>query len=353
LHTNEPAARQLLATIEKSALHGASLIKQVLLFARGADGEQVVLQIRQLVGDMGRLLRETFPRSIEVRTEVDRDLALVRGDATQLNQVLMNLCVNARDAMPHGGVLSISAKNASPPPEFFRANPAAKEGPCVVISVADNGSGIPRELLERIFDPFFTTKELGKGTGLGLSTALGIVKSHGGVLQVSSEPGRGTRFDIYLAAILTEKPGRTMDTRSPLPRGNGQGILVIDDEGYIRDVIGSTLRYCGYRTFIAAGGQAGLDLYQENCDEIDMALVDMMMPGLDGIATMKRLREMNPQLRLLAMSGMLENELLDNRDGLRGLGFLRKPVTVEGLLGKIAEVLNTPTAAQTAAAGSS
>jgi len=331
--------RALLETIEKSALHGAALVKQVLLFARGAEGEHAPLQIRHLVTEMEKLLRETLPRSMEIRTRFDRDLWLVKGDSTQLNQVLMNLCINARDAMPNGGRIEVSAKNLTPSESFLRAHPELKAGPCVLITVEDTGTGIPPELLERIWDPFFTTKELGKGTGLGLSTVLGIVKGHGGTVNVTSQVNQGTRFEIYLPALQSEEPAKPPSTRSPLPRGKGEGILVIDDEPYIRDVVGSMLRYCGYRGFFAPNGLSGVETYQRHRDEIALVLVDMMMPGLDGAETMRLLRDLNPEIRLVAMSGMLESSAFGAGSDLESVELIRKPITAEALLSKIASVL--------------
>jgi two-component system, cell cycle sensor histidine kinase and response regulator CckA len=340
MHVSSKEDRMLLETVEKSALHGAALLKQVLLFARGAEGEHTALRIQHLVGELEKLLRETFPRSIEIRTRIGKDTWVIKGDATQLNQVLMNLCVNARDAMPKGGQLEIRAKNLTPGDDFFRAHPDAKPGAYLMLSVQDTGCGIPPEVLERIFDPFFTTKELGKGTGLGLSTVLGIVRSHGGVLQVQSEVGKGTRFDIYLPALPTEATATVPPERPALPRGQGQGVLVIDDEPYIREVISSMLRFCNYRSFPAAGGQAGIDLYREKVGEIELALVDMMMPGIDGATTMKRLRQINPHLPMIAVSGMLEESQLGDDSELKGVELLRKPITAEVLLNRIAAVLS-------------
>jgi PAS domain S-box-containing protein len=332
---------ELLQTIEKSALHGAALVKQVLLFARGAHGEHTALHLRHIIGDMEKLLRETFPRSIEIRTQVDRDLWLVHGDATQLNQVLMNLCVNARDAMPSGGRITVSATNTQPGEDVFRAHPGLKPGSFVMLSVQDNGTGIPPEIIDHIFDPFFTTKEAGKGTGLGLSTVIGIIKGHNGAVNVVSEPEKGARFEIFLPALPAEKPPAVNDSRSPLPKGQGEGVLVIDDEVFIREAVTSMLRHCGYTAFVAETGREGISLYLKNRDKIRLALVDIMMPGLDGFTTIRLLRDASPDLKIVAISGMLDNERFGTAPELRGVDLLRKPVSAEVLMGKIAAALRS------------
>ncbi|HEY9155541.1 MAG TPA: ATP-binding protein, partial [Opitutaceae bacterium] len=258
----------------------------------------------------------------------------------QLNQVLMNLCVNARDAMPNGGVLEVGAYNTTVKSEFKLVHPEMKATQCVVLTVTDTGTGIPPELLERIWDPFFTTKEIGKGTGLGLSTVLGIVKGHGGAVNVSSPDGGGTRFEIFLPALLTDNDEPAPPPRSPLPRGNGEGILVIDDEPYIREVIGSMLRYCNFRGFFGSNGHEGVALYKENRDKISLALVDMMMPGLDGEGTMRMLRKLNPSLKLIAMSGMLENAAITPGSELQDVELLRKPIAAETLMKTIVRTIH-------------
>ncbi|ATC65508.1 hybrid sensor histidine kinase/response regulator [Nibricoccus aquaticus] len=332
---------EMLHTIEKSAIHGAALVKQVLMFARGSDGERVPVQLRHLISELTRLLRETLPKSIEVRTRIDAGLGLVMGDVTQLNQVLMNFAINARDAMPGGGTLEIAARNVTLDAEFVRQHPALKTGPHVCIGVQDSGTGIPPEVLERIFDPFFTTKPPGKGTGLGLSTVLGIIKGHGGVVQVRSEVGKGACFDVYLPAHEAVEKAKTLDSRSPIPRGHGEGILVIDDEQVIRDVFLSILRRFGYRGFEAPDGKTAVDLYEHHQRDIALVVVDMMMPGMDGRAVIRALRKINPQVNVIVVSGMLENDQF-NADGEFGeVELIRKPVMSELLLGKVAQALGS------------
>ncbi len=335
----DPDNAELLRTIEKSAIHGAGLVKQVLLFARGSEGERIALQIKHLIAEMARLLRETLPKSVDVRTRVESGLDAVIGDATQLNQVLMNLAINARDAMPDGGSLEISARNLMVDDAFARRHPGLQPGPHVCISVSDTGTGIPPEVMDRIFDPFFTLKPQGKGTGLGLSTVIGIAKGHGGVVWVRSELGKGTTFDVCLPSQPVDV--RETSSRPPfaIERGQGQGILVIDDEQVIRDVFLSILRHYGYRAHDAADGQRGVEFYARHRDEIDLVIVDVMMPGMDGIATIRELRKINPAVKALVVSGMLENDRLDRNGDLRDVELLRKPVMAETLLGKVAALM--------------
>jgi len=339
-NNRDPDSAELLRTIEKSAIHGAGLVKQVLLFARGSEGERIALQLKHLIAEMARLLRETLPKSIEVRTRIEAGLGAVIGDATQLNQVLMNLAINARDAMPQGGLLEISARNLPVDEAFASRHPGLKPGPHVCISVSDTGTGIPPEVIDRIFDPFFTLKPQGKGTGLGLSTVIGIVKGHGGVVWVRSELGKGTTFDVCLPAQPLEVRIASTDTPSTIVRGQGQGILIIDDEQVIRDVFLSILRHYGYRVHEASNGRQGVEFYARHRDEIDLVIVDVMMPGMDGIATIRELRKINPAVKALVVSGMLDNDRLDHNGDLRNVELLRKPVMAETLLGKVTSLLS-------------
>jgi PAS domain S-box-containing protein len=334
---------EMLRTIEMSAIHGAALVKQVLLFARGSEGERIPVQVRHLISDMARLLRETLPKSIQTRTSLDVELGVVKGDVTQLNQVLMNLAINARDAMPTGGILEISARNMTVDDGFARQHPGLGAGPHICISVRDSGSGIPQTVIDRIFDPFFTTKPIGKGTGLGLSTVLGIIKGHNGAIHVSSEPGKGSCFDVYLPAIPAAAPAKPTDSRAPLPRGQGEGVLVIDDEQVIRNVFGTILKHHGYRVFSASHGKEGTSLYQQHQQEIAVVVVDMIMPGMDGVAVVKELKKINPHVRVIVVSGMMENEQFFTGEGFSGVELIRKPVMSDILIGKVAEVVATKT----------
>jgi PAS domain S-box-containing protein len=346
LQSRKPAGEsaEMLRTIEKSAMHGAALVKQVLLFSRGADGERMPLQLRHLINDMAKLLRETLPRSIEIRTRFENGLGLVRGDITQLNQVLMNLAINARDAMPAGGVLEIAAKNLVADEAFARERPGLKPGPHVQLCVHDTGCGIASEVVDRIFDPFFTTKPVGKGTGLGLSTVLGIIKGHHGVIQVQSEVGKGTCFEVLLPAYEAPPPSRTIDSRPPVPQGAGEGVLIVDDEPVIREVFLSMLKRFGYRVFAAPDGKTALEVYAHRRHEIAVVLVDVMMPGLDGFAMIRRLREINHEVKVIVISGMLENDCFSADNELADVPLIRKPVMADALLSTVGELLGKPPA---------
>jgi len=332
--TDEDGQR-LLAMLQASAERGAGLVKQVLSFARGVEGERIMLQPRHLIKEIVKILRDTLPKSIEVDFEASEDLAVVAGDATQLHQVLMNFFVNARDAMPGGGKLTIKADNVHVDDNYARMNLEAKPGRFVRITIADSGVGISPNVINRIFEPFFTTKEPGKGTGLGLSTALGIVKSHGGFINVYSEPGRGTQFKIYLPAAETQFAA-SGDAAGSLIYGRGELILVVDDELAIREITRGTLEAYGYRALTAADGTEAVALYAQHKDEIRVVLTDIMMPYMDGPVTIRALQKLNPNVRIIASSGLAENGRIE---GVKS--FLPKPYTAERLLNVLAEVIGS------------
>src|SRR6185369_8814167 len=326
--------QRLLAMLQMSAERGAGLVKQVLSFARGVEGERITLQPRHLIKEIVKILKDTLPKSIEVEFEASEDLSLVAGDATQLHQVLMNFFVNARDAMPGGGKLTIKAENVFIDDNYARMNLESKPGAFVMITIADSGIGISPHVINRIFEPFFTTKEHGKGTGLGLSTALGIVKGHGGFINVYSEPGRGTQFKIYLPAAETPFTVQA-DTSTALPPGRGELILVVDDEIAIREITKGTLEAYGYRALTAADGTEAVALYAQHKDEIKVVLTDLMMPYMDGPVTIRALQKLNPKIKIIASSGLAESGR-----AIEGVKmFLPKPYTAERLLKALTDVI--------------
>jgi two-component system cell cycle sensor histidine kinase/response regulator CckA len=331
-------SRKLLDILERSTQRGADLVKQVQSFARGVKGERVALQVTRIISEIRQITKETFPKSIEVRTDVPGGLWTISGDATQLHQVLMNLCVNARDAMPDGGVLGISAENIFIDENYARMNIEAKIGQYVAITVSDTGTGIPQEIIDRIFDPFFTTKKPGKGTGLGLSTALAIVKSHGGFINVYSEVNRGTTFKIYLPAIKTNV-AQEVEEHIKLPAGQGELILVVDDEVQIREIASLTLKAHGYSVLTANDGAEAIAVYTQNSDKIKVVLMDMMMPVMDGPASIRKLLKINPEVKIIAFSGLTERNRLARVAITHIHAFLPKPFTSERLLRTIYEVI--------------
>lgn len=329
--------QRLLTAAETSTLRGADLIKQVLTFARGAETERMLLQPRHVIREVEALARETFPRAVEIRCDLPNDLWPVSADATQLHQVLLNLCVNARDAMPSGGVLSLKAENVPRDASSSSIHPGIPEGDYVLLSVSDTGTGIAPEIADKIFEPFFTTKEQGKGTGLGLSTTLTIVKSHGGFLDVLSEPG-GTTFKIHLPAL----PGGAISVHAHeegLPLGSGEVVLLVDDEAGIREVMKETLESQGYRVLTAADGIEAVSVFERSQEPVALAITDMNMPLMDGVATARALWRLNPFLRVIVSSGSPPNELAPVRSEARQAAYLQKPCTAHSLLTMIAQEL--------------
>jgi PAS domain S-box-containing protein len=331
--------KELLATLETSAHRGAGIVQQVLSFARGMEGERGIFQVKHPLSEVIQIAKDLFPPTIQIRAKMAKDLWPVMGDPTQLHQVLMNLCVNARDAMPHGGRLLIEAANTMIDESYARMQPDAKPGPYVVVTMADTGTGIAPALLAKIFEPFFTTKEVGKGTGLGLSTALGIVKNHGGFLNVYSEVGKGTSFKIHLPASESATSNFETKPDHPLPLGHNELILVVDDESAIREIIKLTLESHGYQVITANDGTDAVGAFAQRKDEIDVVLVDMMMPYMNGPATMRALSKIAPGTRFVAISGLTENEKLGEISDLPNVRFLSKPFTTEQLLLMLAQSL--------------
>lgn len=327
----------LLETIEKNTKRGAALIKQVLSFARGIEGQREIVQMKHLIAEVKHTALETFPKTVKIQTNVAPDLWTVFGDATQLHQVLMNLCINASDAMPCGGTLDIEAFNFLVDNNYARLHLDAKVGPHLVISVSDTGVGIVPDVMDRIFEPFFTTKEFGQGTGLGLSTVHMIVKSHGGFVDVASSIGQGTQMKVYLPAIHAIEPVQTEEPKIPL--GNGELILVVDDEEPIRETCKVSLESYNYRVLTANNGLEAIALYAEHRHKIQLAIIDMMMPTMDGAMAIRALERINPDIKIIAMSGLLsDNEVSNPVDGYIK-AFLPKPLAIAELLTKIQQIL--------------
>ncbi|MEO8140606.1 MAG: PAS domain-containing protein, partial [Gemmatimonadota bacterium] len=337
--SEETERQELLDTLATSARHGAEMVRQVLTFARGVPGERLEVQIGRLLTEIERITRDTFPKNVRTSTRVDSSLWNVAGDPTQLHQVLLNLCVNARDAMPDGGSLTLSAENVTLGSDTSDMHVDARPGPYVLIRVEDTGAGMSREVVEQVFDPFFTTKAPGKGTGLGLSTSLAIVKSHGGFILVASEPDKGTRFRVYLPARLSTGPATEPVEQAALPRGNNELVLVVDDEASVRQLTRQTLEAFGYRVLLASNGAEAIGIYAQHREEIAVVVTDMMMPIMDGPATIRNLLHINARARIIAASGLGDNVKLGGEVGVGIRHFLSKPYTAESLLTALRQTL--------------
>jgi len=342
LTTKDPDTTEILKTIETSAKRGADIVRQVLSFARGLESQRIEVQPKHLLGDVESIIKGTFPKNIQFEISVPRDVWTIEGDPTQIHQILLNLSVNARDAMPNGGKLAVIVENCVLDEHYSAMNLQAKAGRYVAINVSDTGSGMPQRIIEKIFEPFFTTKELGKGTGLGLSTVMAIVKSHGGLINVNSEPGKGTTFKVYLPAMGNSSQTPEEDDVSQLPRGNGQTVLVIDDETSILTITGRTLRAFGYKSLTAVDGAEGVAMYAQNANDIAVVVTDMNMPIMNGMATIRALLRMNPMMKIVAASGLNVNGDAEKLAEMGVTNSLVKPYTAEALLSALHQILKTP-----------
>ena len=340
MRISDESRGKIIDTIEMSAARGAQIVKQVLTFSRGLEGEMRTLQVESLINEMEQMIRSIFSKDITVECVIEPHLWLVLGDATQLHQVLLNLCVNARDAMPNGGTLRLSAANLDIDASYASMLPESTPGQYVLLEVSDTGSGIAPEILDRIFDPFFTTKGVGKGTGLGLSTVHGIVKSHGGFLKVASDLGKGTTFKVYLPVAPDQVAVATATTSSPPPTGHGELVLVVDDEAAVINAAQTVLQANGYRVMLAADATEALVKFTQNSHDIAIVLTDIMMPIMDGVLFLRTLRQINPNIPVIASTGHSEQKQVAT---MRDLGIetvLHKPYNAGTLLRTIHAALH-------------
>jgi two-component system, cell cycle sensor histidine kinase and response regulator CckA len=334
---SDPTRQKLLASIESSALRGAAMIRQVLSFARGVESQRVPIDLRELLAEFEELCATTLLKNITLSISISGRAKSAVGDRTQLLQVLMNLAANARDAMPHGGTLSVSTRGARvgrAEAERHRVSPGA----FVVITVEDNGVGMSEATIARIFEPFFTTKPVGSGTGLGLATSLAIIHGHGGFLQVYSEPDHGSRFQVYLPSTTRTPPADDDVTEArPIIRGNGELIVVVDDEKELRKATGRALKRYGYSVAAVANGQEALDFLSRH-GNVALVLTDLTMPVMDGATLAAALALSTPDLPIVAMSGLSANA--GRADVAIMSAFLTKPFSTADLIGTVSRFLN-------------
>jgi two-component system cell cycle sensor histidine kinase/response regulator CckA len=328
-------AKPIFDMVEASTRRGAEMVKQVLAFARGADTRKSTVRLDRLIKEMGKIITDVFPKNIKCQVNVSEGAWPVSGLATQLHQVLMNLCVNARDAMPGGGTLKLTAKNVRLGPEEVAKYPDAAPGDYICVSIEDSGTGIGPEQLAKLFQPFFTTKGPGKGTGLGLSTSRNIIRSHGGFITVESIMGRGTTFSFHLPAANAAE-GQEAPARAPsLPAGSGECVLVVDDEEAVLAIMKSTLENFGYAVLTATSGPEAVACFADQRDKIKLVISDVAMPFMDGTATAMALRKIKPDIRIIVTSGLDRDKDEDANRQIKACSFLQKPFTAETLLTQV------------------
>jgi len=339
LSVNDKQDIELLDQMNASAHHGASLVQQVLSFARGVEGRRVSINPSYLIKDVLKIMKDTFPKSITIKSHRSADLGMISGDPTQLHQVLLNLSVNARDAMPQGGTLTLRAENVKIDEAMAANMENATPGNFVCLIVEDTGTGISTEVQEKIFEPFFTTKEIGKGTGLGLSTVLAIVRSHGGFISIESALEKGTKFMVYLRTSNQPAEPLTSQVPTSIPREQGECILIVDDEPSVRSVLKNTLKAYGYEVLTAENGMAAIAVYKKEGNRIRAIVTDMMMPVMDGPTMITTLSQLNAPQPIIASSGLNESINIAKATAAGVDHFLAKPYTAETILRAVHEVI--------------
>ncbi len=347
-HASNPDDVRIIASLEKSAERGVDLVRQILSFAHGAASAPQLVDLGKLLQETVVVAAETFPKNIRIVDSFPSNLWPIMADPTQIHQVLLNLCVNARDAMPAGGTLRLTAENALLDEVTARKIDGGRPGAWIVLQVEDSGTGIPRDLLARIWEPFFTTKEAGKGTGLGLSTVKSVVQNHSGFISLKTQEGRGTTFRVYLPAAELPAIGCVIPAAPPKgARGDGELILVVDDDAQIREMTAAMLSRHGYRVLTACDGSEAVPLFSARSAEVRLVVTDLVMPNLDGVALAGIVRRLNPSVKILAISGLSSagrNVKIENFGGT----ILFKPFTVQALLEAVGHLLRPVPVAEVA-----
>ncbi|HUB68591.1 MAG TPA: response regulator [Candidatus Methylacidiphilales bacterium] len=335
--SHSKTGQDILDMIGSGARRGSEMVKQMLTFARGGSSQKTRLDINPLLREMNKIIADTFPKAVHGNVETDPASWPVMGVPTQLHQVLMNLCVNARDAMPHGGTITLCAKNREVGAVEASRHPGAKEGKYLLVSVADTGSGIAKDQIDKIFKPFFTTKEQGKGTGLGLSTSLTIIKNHGGFMKVESELGRGSVFQCYLpAAVDMEAPANAGEVKRELPVGQGETILVVHHEEGLLAMIRTTLDHYGYQMLSAGDGPQAVALLEQKRDSVRLIISSLSMLFTDDRPMIEVLQQIAPDSKMIAVSSLAQENA---QKTVKANAFIQKPFTIENLLTTVHKVL--------------
>jgi two-component system, cell cycle sensor histidine kinase and response regulator CckA len=326
--------------IRRAATRGGELIRRLLTFSRKLESNLQPVDLNLILEDVRLLLERTIPRMIKIELHVTGNLHHVNADASQLEQILMNLAVNARDAMPDGGTLRIETKNVVLDEEICRSRPELTPGKYVLLQAADTGQGMDTTTLENIFDPFFTTKEVGKGTGLGLAMVYGIVKNHHGHISCFSKPGEGTTFEIYLPAVEDSVGSATIITRDEVLRGGRETVLFVDDDDSLRDLGKQILQKYGYTVMSAPDGESALQIYHEFKDRIDLVVLDLIMPGIGGMTCLQKLLEINPEAKVIMASGYSVGGQTEKSKERGAKAFMQKPYDVQEMAKVVREVID-------------
>jgi two-component system cell cycle sensor histidine kinase/response regulator CckA len=332
-----------LEEIERAAQRAVALTRQLLAFGRQQILQPRIVNLNDVATSMARMLRRLIGEDIELTVVASSNLGLVEVDPRQVEQILMNLAANARDAMPHGGKLILETANVDLDPEYVRGHLGTTAGPHVMLAVSDNGCGMDKATQARIFEPFFTTKETGKGTGLGLATVFGIVKQSGGTVWVYSEPGKGTTLKIYFPLAAAARLPEARDSAIPPDRSLNAGtetILLVEDDEHVRGVVRSILKELGYRVLDAQGGGDAFFLCEQHAGAIQLLLTDVVMPRMNGRQLSDRLRAIRPDMKVLFMSGFTSHAIVHKGILDEDVAFLQKPITPETLARKVREVLD-------------
>ena len=329
-----------LEAIESSAQRASELTKRLLIFGRKVESQLRPVDLNQEVVQVSKMLERTIPKMINIELQMAENLKVISADPVQIEQIMMNMGVNARDAMPDGGELVFETKNVSLDNEYCKNHLGCSPGEYVLLNVSDTGHGMDKDLQEHIFEPFFTTKETGKGTGLGLAMVYGIVKSHGGYITCMSEPGEGTAFSIYFPIIESEIDSRVSKEAEAPIKGGTETILLVDDEESIRQLGEELLGSFGYAVLTAPDGESALELYEKENEHVDLVILDLSMPGMGGKRCLEKLVEMNPRVKVIIASGYSVNGPTKDAIDAGAKGFVGKPYEVRQMLQAIREVMD-------------